>query len=297
MIARTETKAAAPSFRHRLEALALKGAIAVFRLVPVDVASAAMGWLWRVFAPLNPRHKRALKHLEAAYPEMSLEDRKAILNQMWDNLGRVAAETFFIRDLLKDPSRFELNVDETTQSVLDGKAHAVFISLHSGNWELSVQPLFAHGQKVAGVYQALKNPLADKVLRGMREDLYQHGLLPKGYETARKLMSLVKNGDLVAIMADLKEHRGASVDFFGREASATPIPATLARSSEVPLIAGRVVRTKGARFRIEAKAIPPVVTTDRKADIQVMTQQAHDLFESWIREEPGQWMWIIRKWR
>ncbi|NVK36269.1 MAG: lauroyl acyltransferase [Rhodobacteraceae bacterium] len=287
----------APTLRHHIEATLLKWAIALFRLIPVDAASWAMGKLWRLFAPLNPRHKRALGHLEMALPETTEAERQKILSEMWENLGRVAAETFFIRELVNDPTRFELDMDETAQKVLDGKTNTVLVSMHSGNWELCVQPTFVDGVPIAGIYQALKNPLADDVLSSMRRDLYPLGLLSKGYETARKIIGLVRGGGTIAIMGDLRENRGVTVNFFGQEATATPVPATLARTNNVPLIAGRVIRTKGARFRIEARVVEITQTDDKKHDIQQLTQKTHEIFEGWIRERPGQWMWIIRKWR
>lgn len=282
--------------RYRIEGRALAVAVYLFRLIPVDIASTLMGFLWRVFAPLNVRHKRALLHLEHALPEIGETRRREIVSAMWDNLGRVTAETFHNRDLVCKDERFEVVVDDTTQRVLSGKGQAVFVSLHSGNWEVCIHPIIKHGRTVAGVYQALKNPYADQVVRQMREDLYQLGLYSKGHRTARKLLSLVRQGGLVALMADLRETRGIKVRFFGRQAYANPIPASLARAGKIPIVAARVIRLKGARFQIEASTIQVPLTADRKADIQKATEDLHQLFEKWIRENPEQWMWIHRKW-
>lgn len=284
------------NLRYQAEALALRVAVWLFRLIPVDAASALMGFFWRKIAPLNPRHKRALKHLELAFPESTAADREKIVMGMWDNLGRVAAETFHIPELIQDDSRFEFVADEVAASVISERKAAVFVSLHSGNWELCVRPATRLGVSLAGVYQALKNPFADKVLRDLRGDLYGAGLYSKGHETARKLVSIVRQGGIVAIMSDLREVRGVRVPFFGREAYANPVPASLARSCGVPVIAGRVVRQEGARFRIEARGIPVPQTGDRKADVQQLTEEIHQVFEDWIRENPDQWMWIHRKW-
>ncbi|MBD8890856.1 lysophospholipid acyltransferase family protein [Roseibium litorale] len=282
--------------RYHIEALGLRGAVWLFQLIPVDAASAVMGFLWRKLAPLNPRHKRALRHLELALPETTPEERERILSGMWDNLGRVAAETFHIPELLKQDERFELVADELTRKVIAGEQPIVFVSMHSGNWELCVQPPTRAGVALAGVYQALKNPYADELLRDMRKDLYKAGLYSKGHQTARKLVSIVRGGGTVAIMSDLREVRGIRVPFFGREAYATPVPASLARSCGVPIVAGRVIRKDGVRFLIEGRGITVPQTDDRKADIQAATEEIHRVFEGWIREYPEQWMWIHRKW-
>ncbi|WP_417683850.1 lysophospholipid acyltransferase family protein [Roseibium sp.] len=284
------------SLWFRFESAALLGAIFLFRLVPVDIASAMMGYLWRKLAPMNARHERALRHLELAMPELSEVERERIVRGMWDNLGRVAAETFHIAELLPQDARFEPVLDDLTRKVLSGEQQALFVSMHSGNWEMCVQPAVRAGLDLAGVYQALKNPFADQALQDMRADLYRLGLYSKSHQTARKLVSLIRQGGIIAIMGDLRESRGIKVPFFGREAYANPVPATLARSGGIPIVVGRVIRTGGVSFKVEGRAIEVPVTHDRKADIEATTVEIHRVFEEWIRENPEQWMWIHRKW-
>jgi len=284
------------SLIYRLEAIILRLAVGLFRLIPMDVAASIMGFFWRTIAPRTYRHKRALSHLEKAYPEMEPVERERIARGMWDNLGRVAAETFFIDRLMKDERRFEPIADKATQQVLDGETGAIFVSLHTGNWELCVQPAARNGVEIAGVYQALKNPIADEMLRNMRQSLYAAGLHSKGHQTARKLISILRKGGVVAIMGDLRETRGLKVPFFGRAAFANPVPVSLARTCGVPIILGRTVRKKGSTFLIEGRGYQVPVTDDRQADIEQGTREIHEIFEGWIREHPEQWMWIHRKW-
>ena len=248
------------ALQNRVEGVALNAAIWLFRLIPVDLASFVMGFCWRKLAPFNARHQRALQHLENAFPGMPLEERERIVRSMWENLGRVAAETFHIDRLLKQGYRFEADADELTEQVLRGERSALFVSLHSANWELCVQPAVAGGLEITGVYQALRNPKADKALRNLRQDLYKGGLLSKGHRTARKILSTLKTGGIVAIMGDLRETRGIQVPFFDQLAYATPVPASLARTCQVPIILGRVIRKDGVTFRVEGRGLSVPVT-------------------------------------
>ncbi|CTQ53716.1 Lipid A biosynthesis lauroyl acyltransferase [Roseibium album] len=279
-----------------LEGVALHAAIWLFRLIPVDVASRLMGFSWRKLAPMNARHKRAIRHLAIAFPEMNPEDREKIVLGMWENLGRVAAETFHVDRLLKQDFRFEAVPDETTEQVLRGEKACLFVSFHSANWELCVQPAVRQGVEITGVYQQLRNPEADKALSSLRHDLYKGGLLSKGHQTARKILSTLKSGGVVAMMGDLRETRGIQVPFFGQMAYANTVPASLARACNVPIVLGRVIRTNGVNFRIETKTVLVPRTDDRQADIETTTAEMHAIFEDWIRGHPDQWMWIHRKW-
>jgi hypothetical protein len=106
-----------------------------------------------------------------------------------------------------------------------------------------------------------------------------------------------KPGGAVALLGDLREQNGVDIIFFGQPATATPFPVFLARTYNVPLIAGRSIRLKGISFQIEAQAVDIPHTASPKDDIQEGTQRLHTLFESWIREYPEQWMWPHRKWK
>ncbi|MEP2705487.1 MAG: lysophospholipid acyltransferase family protein [Roseibium sp.] len=283
-------------FKNWIEGALLNLAIGLFRLLPLDFASWLMGRCWRLFAPLNSRHKRALAHLQKSLPDLSDQEREKIVYGMWDNLGRVAAETFHIDRLLRQDYRFEIDADETTQDILNGDQGCLFVSLHSGNWEMCVQPAVHRGLAITGVYQALRNPGADEALRNLRKELYAGGLLSKGHDTARRILSTLKGGGIVAIMGDLRETRGIPVPFFGQMAYANSIPASLARSCNVPIVLGRVIRLNGANFRVVGRTFWVPKTEDRQADIESATAQIHQIFEEWIREYPDQWMWIHKKW-
>lgn len=280
--------------RHRVEWALLAGCLALVRLLPERAMVRAMGKAWRLIGPLNGRHARARANLALALPELSAADRERLARDMWENLGRIAGETLQLDRITRDASRFEIDVEAVRTAV--GARGAVVVAPHAGNWEVTVLGGLACGWAPVGVYKALNNPLSDRLLRRLRVPLYPGGLLPKGHDTARRLLSDLRKGARVALLADLRDVRGTRVPFFGTPAHATTFPAQLACAAGVPLVAARVVRLPGDRFRIEAEVIDLPRTGDRKADAEALTRRTHEVFERWIREHPAQWMWIMRKW-
>src|SRR5208337_5475486 len=93
--------------RHRLEYGFLLAIVLFVRAMPLGMATAVSAGAWRFIAPKTRRHRRALKNLEKAMPEKTAAEREAIALAMWDNLGRVMAETVLLDRILKDPSRIE----------------------------------------------------------------------------------------------------------------------------------------------------------------------------------------------
>jgi len=267
----------------------------VFRVMPIELASWTMGKAFRVLAPLSHRHRRALEHLGLAMPERSDAERRRIARDMWEHLGRVAGEQFHIDRLLQARHRVKLPQDFERYAAV-GADGAVIASLHLGNWEIAAMGAAIADFPVAGVYHPLQNPLVERYLRQLRLAAYPGGLYPKGAASGRRLIAYAKRGGAVGFIADVRELRGIAVTFFGQPAFATPMPAMMARLSDVPIIACAMVRTSGVRFEMKLRKVQVPRTGDRDGDIRAGTQALHDVFEAWIRETPEQWMWSHRKW-
>lgn len=283
------------ALRHRFEYLGLRIVAFLLNLMPIDAASALMGTIWRLVAPHLRRHDRVLEHLRAAYPDESLAFRQKIALAMWRNLGRVFAESLMIERIVR-AGRMDVRCAPLLEEVQASDKGVVFVSLHTGNWELAVMPAASFGLKVAGIYQKLKNPLVDSWLLSRRRPHYPRGLFPKGADVPRKILRLVREGGAITLLADLRDRRGIPVQFFGRPAPTSIFPAMIARGAGVPIVAGRVVRTQGVNFVVESRYIPVPRTDDRDADIEAATRAIHAQFEAWIRENPDQWMWGHRRW-
>lgn len=284
-----------PGILMRLEYWGFLGVAALARALPLDVASGLSGWLWRVIAPHLRRHRRARLNLAVSMPELGEAEREAILREMWEVLGRTFAEAFHLDTFGREPSRITIAISPALLDMMRGGGF-VLASLHTGNWEICGVAARQTGLRIAGVYQSLKNPLVDDVVTRTRAPFYPLGLFRKGHDTVFKLMRILRNGGDVAVLADLREHRGISVPFFGRPAPSNPFPALMARSQGVPLVAIRVVRLDGARFEVQGERVPVSMTADRAADVEATTAALHALFERWIRERPAQWMWGHRRW-
>lgn len=285
-----------PGLLARLEYAGFLLVVGIFRALPLDWSSDLSGFIWRHVAPLLRRHQRARRNLEAAMPELAAAQREEILRDMWEMLGRTFAEAFRIDEILADPGRVDIELTPEIRELLDAGRGAVVVSLHMGNWEIAAPTMCREGYPMAGVYQHIKNRLVDRYVTGVRRHHYPLGLFGKGHGSVTGMLRTLRQGGIIAVLADLREHSGVRVPFFGREAPSSPFPALLARSREVPLIAGRVRRLQGCRFHLTCEIVPVAVTQDRQADIEATTARIHAVFERWIRDAPGQWMWAHRRW-
>ncbi|WP_256469653.1 lysophospholipid acyltransferase family protein [Pleomorphomonas sp. NRK KF1] len=279
-----------------LEYAALRVVVALLSLLGVDRASAFMGRIWRWVARFNPRHARADQHLALAMPELTSAQRNGILLDMWENLGRTFAEGLLLPDIVGHPERIAMSEQLAEDIKAIGVGGAVFCSLHQGNWELLAVGSAHVGKSLVGVYRPLKNPLSEAYFRSRRETAYPAGLVAAGTSSVLRMRSLARGGAAIAMMADLPDGNGIVSPFFGHPALLSKLPVTLARRLGLPLVVAHCLRVDGARFRIDGKRLELPNTDDPEADVEQATLALHATFETWIRDEPGQWMWATRKW-
>lgn len=272
-----------------------------FRLVerllsalPVETASGLMGALWRLVAPMLTRHRRALKHLALAYPDMPAAERERIARAMWEHLGRTFAE-FFHLDAIAAQGRIAVESQEVFAAMRNDGPFVV-CAMHLGNWELLAGVSARGARPLAGVYQPLKNKKVDAEIKRLREPLYPLGLYPRSAATLRRLLKLAREGGSIGFMSDLREGKGAAVPFFSRPASSNTAPALIARTYKMKLYAAAVIRSAGVRFTVKVAPVELPITADRDADVLAATANVQAQFEAFLRQAPEQWMWAHRRW-
>jgi KDO2-lipid IV(A) lauroyltransferase len=281
-----------------IEAALVHGLLALLRLIPVQAASAIGGAVARTIGPLIGVTRRARKNLLNAFPEKSPDEIEAIIRDMWENLGRVVAEyPHLSRMMVFTPdSRIEVR---GTEHIDAGRARGkplIFFAGHLGNWEISAVAAKAYGVPLHLIYRPANNPWVEEIYREGRGNIAA-GLIPKGAEGARQTMRVLREGGQLGILIDQKMNDGIPVPFFGRDAMTAPALARLAFKFDCTVLPTQVERLGGARFRLTVH--PPLPLTrsgDAQRDALELMSHANRHLESWIRQRPGQWLWLHRRW-
>lgn len=284
--------------RHPLEALAASVVWGLFRILPVDMASALGGKFARLVGPRIRISERARKNIERAFPGIDDGDAEAIIADMWENLGRTVAEFPHIGKFRFEGGDARVKVhglDHLIDFRDDGKP-GFYLSAHLANWELA--PLTAHVHDVpsAFVYREANNRLVEKFYMSGRKR-YRDMMIPKGREGAKRILKALKDGKHVGIMLDQKMNDGIPVPFFGIDAMTATALGDLAANLKCPVIPARVIRENGAHFTVEVSApLYAEDTGDRSRDSRELTTRANKIIEDWVREKPGQWLWLHNRW-
>jgi KDO2-lipid IV(A) lauroyltransferase len=279
--------------RYALETAAAYIVYGLFRLLPVETSSNLGGFIMRWIGPHMGITRTALRNLDLAFPEKTAAEQRAIVMEMWDNLGRVIGEYPHLRRIAP---RVEVVGGEHLDAVQASGAAALFFSAHLSNWEVGALVARRHGVDITLVYRRPNNPWVDGLLRHAR-DSGGAGHVAKGKGAARDILSILKTGGTVGMLMDQKMNEGLPIPFFGRDAMTAPALALFALARGCPVHPWRAERTGPAKFRVTI--FPPLAirdTGDKDADVRRILEQVNAEMEGWIRARPGEWLWIHRRW-
>lgn len=280
-----------PNIRHLAEVFPLILLLLLFRLMPLDMASAAGGMLGRFVGAMTSRVRVVKRNLGIAFPEMPARERARIAGGVWENLGRMFAEMAFLRG----DALFQ-RVEYVGVEHLNSHKQILFFSAHYGNWELLGGVAQRHEHPIAVVYRGVNNPYADRIINYLRQPHCEY-MIAKGHKNAALFLRTIKKGLSIGLLADQKMNTGIAVPFFGHPAMTTSAVAQMALRFNLPLVPARVERTRGAHFK--ATIYPPLPlekTGNEEQDIYNALLAMNQMIEQWVREKPEQWFWVHNRW-
>lgn len=240
-----------------------------------------------------PRLRRAaMRNLAFALPEA---DHRRVVDEVFDSIGRV------LLALAKAPRITGANVNEWIRC--EGLEHfkraqargrgVLVATAHLGNWELSA---YAHALMSAPMHvvvRPLDNSLMDRLIARRRTLSGNHIIEKKDF--ARGILKALAANEAVGILIDQNAslEQGVFVDFFGVPACAGVGFAKIAARSGAAVVPGYALWSEAERRHV-LRFYPEIAITGDAAED---TRRLHEHLESVVRENPGQWLWIHRRWK
>ncbi|NKB51474.1 MAG: lipid A biosynthesis lauroyl acyltransferase [Rhizobiaceae bacterium] len=259
--------------------------------------------LARFLSPVLPRTALTRRNLALAFPEKSSAEIRQMTRGVWGNVGRTIAEYIFLDELididLENPQNGRIEVHGIDQFVnlRESNRPVVIFTAHTGNWEILPVAAAAYDLTVTALFRPPNNRfLAKRVLKARKTE--GGHLVPSRAGAAWALASVLENNGAVGLLSDQAFTRGPRVSFMGREATANPLAAKLARQFDCDIHPARCVRLPSGRFKIELQGpIDIPRNDDGKIDLTATTQKLADIVEGWVREYPEQWLWLHDRWK
>lgn len=270
------------------------------RVIPLRASykiANALGTL--IVRVLGIRREAMLKNLRLAFGSEKTEaELHRIAEQSMQNLSKLVFEFLRTNKASKNPDRYIEPPDVTSlMEAVKKKGGFIAIVSHFGNWEWLAIPIKKYGLHVHAVGRPLKNPYLYRYILKMREAANLTNIEKSG--AVRSSLEVLKQRGILAVLIDQHESRGSVwVDFFGRKAATSTLPAMLALKYEYPVLPAFFFRDESGYSNIKYGPLFPLIKTGNlQADLLANTQQYVTKIEEEIRKRPGDWLWAHRRWR
>ncbi|MBF0319367.1 MAG: lysophospholipid acyltransferase family protein [Nitrospirae bacterium] len=267
--------------------------------------AAALGRLLFVFVP--KRRRIAVENITAAFPRMSKEEINEIAARSAASFFLTFMEGIKYRSILtaQDPVKIiketapELEALFVKAKEIHEKANGcIFVTPHIGNWEFLPYISSAVGIPLVVVVRPLDNPYLEKLIYASRAGSGQ--LFIAKTNAMFTLQKTLSQGKSIGMLPDQSTAKGVSIEYFGRTATATPIPAMLAVLYKRPIVViacCRKWKEQGFTGHVSDPIMPVAGYESEKTEIIRLTQETAHAMEEIITRFPGQYLWMHNRWK
>ena len=221
-------------------------------------------------------------------------DKKKIISNMWKNYGMTLVEYVFLNNFRKENSHVIIKDDADLSKISKNKKPVIFVSGHFANFELMSMEITKKNILLATIYRPLNNIFLNPFMEFLRKKYVCQNQIKKGIQGVREAIDYIKNDHCIALMIDQRVSEGSLINFFGRPALTTTLPAQLSIKFGLDIVPVYIERVDENNFFIEFKnRINPNNFKD-KVDL---TEKLNNVLEKMIIRNPNQWIWTHNRWK
>ena len=280
--------------------MVVRGLSGLVRLLPLPAVRALGAALGRAVYALDGFHRRiALANIAMALPSKPIEERRAVVRNVFAHFGSVLLELIKVGTLTDSEilDRIESEGEERVRQAHARGRGVLLFTGHFGYWEVGAIALALRVQPMAVMARPLDNPHLHGMLERIRTRTGNSVIYRQG--AIRKVLQELAANRAVAILIDQHLHTpdAVYVDFFSRPAATTNALAALALRTGAPVIPAFALPLPHGRYRLvyEHAVEPPA--SDSPDAVHEFTQRCTDVLEMYIRRHPDLWLWMHRRWR
>jgi len=280
--------------RYLVETLIIVLSFTIFKIIGIKISSFISGKIFTFVGPLFRSKNIISKNLKRAFPNISDEEIKNYMHQMWNYYGKIFAEYPFLNNFRNKNlgKNIEIVGQENLKEIQNEKV--IFISGHFDNFELMAMSLEKEGINLAAVYRPLNNYFMNKIMEYLRKKYICKNQIKKGRTGVRNLLSLFKNGSSIALMIDQRVSEGLQLNFFQEKAYTTTIPAQFVKKFNCRVVPIYIDRTKDINFKL---TIFKPLKFQENDSLEKISQDLNFWLEKTIQSSPNKWIWSHNRWK
>ena len=268
----------------------------IFKILGFKLASNMGGYIGKKIGPLFRSKQTILTNIKNAFPSANKADLELIIQNMWENYGRILAEYVFLKDFRKEKLNDYLEIEgkEHLNKVRDSNEQVVFVSGHFNNFELMAMQIEKSGINLAAIYRPLNNIFLNGIMEKIRTKYICKNQIKKGRSGTRELLKSFNNKNSIALMIDQRVREGEKSNFFGQDAFTTTIPAQLVKKFGCKIVPIHIERYNDFYFKMK---VEEPINYNKDSTIDEITLSLNKLLEKMILKNPSQWIWSHNRWK
>ncbi len=281
-------------FKYFVQSIFIYFFFLIGRIVGLKISRKIFSFLFLKLAPFFKSRNIIDKNLEIFEKKISVEKKLLIETNMWKNYGMTFIEYIFLGFFKKNNSHVKIKGEEILKNIIINNKKVIFVSGHFANYELMSMEITKRNIKLATIYRPLNNFFLNPLMEFLREKYVCKNQIKKGINGVRDAIIYIKKDFSIALMIDQRVSEGEKINFFGKPALTTTLPAQLAFKYNLPIIPVYIERTEDNNFSIEFKNQINSSEYGNKLDL---TNKLNKVLEEMIKRNPNQWIWSHNRWK
>ncbi len=220
--------------------------------------------------------------------------KNKIISNMWKNYGMTFIEYIFLDFFRKNNSHISFEGEENLENIIKNSKPVIFVSGHFANYELMSMEITKKNIPLATIYRPLNNKFLNPFMEYLRKKYICKHQIKKGLNGVRDAISFIKKDFSIALMIDQRVSEGEKIDFFGKPAFTTTLPAQLSIKYNLPIVPVFIERSIDNNFKIKFfREIRPETIRNKTE----LTIKLNKLLEDLITRNPNEWIWTHNRWK
>ena len=280
--------------KYLIQSLIIYSFFLIGKLIGLKLSRKLFGYMFKKLGPVFKSKKIITQNLKIFSNNISKSEIEKISFEMWENYGKTFIEYVFLNIFKKKDTHIEILGEENLINILENKKPVIFVSGHFANYELMSMEITKKQIKLATIYRPLNNFFLNPFMEYLRKKYVCKNQIQKGIKGVRKAIEYLKNDYSVALMIDQRVSEGEKINFFGKQAFTTTLPAQLAIKFNLGIVPVFIERKKNEKFTIEFfREIKSSSYKDKKE----LTEKLNDVLEKMIKRNPSHWIWTHNRWK
>ena len=264
------------------------------RILGVDLSRKLFSFLFLKVGPFF-KSKKIISDNLLIFDKTIKEDRiDKIVSNMWKNYGMTFIEYIFLDYFKRNKSHIIIEGRENLEKIIKDKKPAIFVSGHFANYELMSMEITKMGIELAAIYRPLNNFFLNPFMEYLRKKYVCGNQIKKGINGVRETIEFINKGVSIALMVDQRVSEGEKINFFGKQALTTTLPAQLSIKYSLPIIPVFIERTIEKKFKIKFFNEINPLNMESKTNL---TLRVNKVLEEMIVKNPNEWIWTHNRWK